>query len=402
MHNIDTLQRDAAADNIPSPDALVAQARELIPVLRERAAAGAERRQVADETIAELRKRGFFRVLQPRRWGGYEMSPTTFCRIAIALAEGDMSVGWVHGVVGVHAWQLGVMDGRAAQDVWGSDSEVLISSSYMPGGKATPVEGGYKLSGRWGYSSGSKHCDWVFLGGLVPQEDGPPRPLTFLLPRSDYEIEDTWDTGGLRATGSNDVVVKDQFVPAYRTHDRMDGFHLTNPGNPLNDAALYHMPYGQLFVRAVSTASIGALQGFIDEARELAKTRVNVWGGKANDDPNLALALAEAQYVVDETTTLLERNFATLLDYAERREAPPVPLRVQYRFQSSIVPERTLSAARKLFKAVGGAGVYNKNPFSRMLADMTIGRQHAANQFDIFGRNWGKILVGGENNDFFI
>lgn len=390
------------AESGPTPEALIAEAEALIPVLRERAAAGVERRQVADETIAELKERGFFRVLQPRRWGGFEMSPEVLCKIAITLARGDMSVGWVYGVVAVHAWQLGVMDDRAAQEVWGSDTGVLISSSYMPGGKAERVEGGYRLTGRWGYSSGSKHCDWVFLGGLVQDGDGPPRPLTFLLPRSDYAIEDTWDTGGLRATGSNDVVVTDVFVPAYRTHDRMDGFHLTNPGNPLNDAALFHMPYGQIFVRAVSTASIGGLQGMIDQAVETAQTRVNVWGGKAKEDPALALALAEAKYVVDETTLFLERNFATLMDYAERREAPPVPLRVQYRFQSSIVPDRALTAAQRLFKAVGGAGVYNKNPFSRMLADLTIARQHAANQYEVFGRNWGKVMVGGENADYFL
>ncbi len=398
------LAQTVTIETTPSPEDLVAQARAMIPMLRQRAAEGARNRHVADEIVEEMKRRGFFRVLQARRWGGYEMSPSVFCDIAMALAEGDMSVGWIYGVVGVHAWQLSVMDDRAAQDVWSRDSGTIISSSYMPAGKAVPEGDGFRLSGQWGYSSGSHHCDWVFLGGMVKAEGeaGPGYPLTFLLPRADYEILDTWDTGGLRATGSHDVVVKDVWVPAYRTHNRMDGFALTNPGNPLNDADLFYLPYGQVFVRAVSTASIGALQGFADRVRDLAQSRVNVWGGKATDDPAVALAVAEAQNTVDELQTILRRNFATLLGYAARREAPPIALRSQYRYQSSLVPERALQAAQRLFKVIGGAGVYNRNPFAQILADLTIGRQHAANQCDIFGRNWGQVLLGGENGDYFL
>ncbi|MEJ2410795.1 MAG: acyl-CoA dehydrogenase family protein [Novosphingobium sp.] len=125
---------------------LIARARAFIPVLREREEAAIRDRQVPAETIAAFQEAGFFKILQPRRFGGYEMSPAVYCEVARTLAEGCMGSAWVYGVVAVHNWQLALFDPQAAEDVWGDDSSVLISSSYMPTGKAVKVEGGY----RWG------------------------------------------------------------------------------------------------------------------------------------------------------------------------------------------------------------------------------------------------------------
>ena len=402
MNQIAAINVDGRA--IPTPEELVARARAMIPALKERASIGTANRQLPKETIADLQEAGLFRVLQPRKWGGYEMSPKTFCDICIALAEGDMSVGWVYGVVAVHAWQMGAFDDRAAHDVWGDDDTTLISSSYMPTGKATPIERGYLFNGRWGYSSGSHHCDWEFLGGMVIGPDGPimEKSGTFLLSRDQYEIVDTWDTPGLRGTGSHDIVVKDAFVPEYRTHTMIDGFNCTNPGMAVNDGPLYQIPFGQVFVRAVSTASIGALQAMIEEMKETARTRISAYGVRTKEDPIASLAIAEAQNTVDELTLVLHRNFDTLWSYGELRTPPPIELRSQYRFQASLPPERVTQAAARLFKAVGGAAAYNKNPYGRMLADINVGRQHAANQFESFGRNWGTVLLGEENTDMFM
>jgi 3-hydroxy-9,10-secoandrosta-1,3,5(10)-triene-9,17-dione monooxygenase len=149
-----------------------------------------------------------------KRWGGYEMDPEAFYAVQMTLAEGCMSSAWVLGVVAVHNWQLALFDAQAQADVWSEDPTTLISSSYMPRAEVTPVEGGYRISGRWGFSSGVDHCDWAFLGGLVPDpEGGAPDYRTFLVPRSDFEIDHNWDTLGLRGTGSHDVTVKDAFRP---------------------------------------------------------------------------------------------------------------------------------------------------------------------------------------------
>lgn len=388
----------------PTAEELVARARKLIPVLRERAAYGVQHCRLPDETINDLREAGLFRILQPKHWGGYEMHPNVFYDVVMALAEGDMSVAWVFSVVGVHPWQLAVMDDRAARDVWGEDNSVLIASTYMPVGRATRVEGGFRFSGRWGYSSGSAHCDWVFLGGMVYGPDGERTGEggSFMLPRADYEIVETWDTPGLRGTGSNDIVVNDVFVPEYRALMGPGTFLCKNPGMEINDGPLYRMPYGQIFPRAVSTAAIGALQGMIDLIRDASSTRANMMGTRLAQDPVATLALAEAQNEVDELKCILHRNFDTLWEYAERGEVPPIDLRSQYRFQASLPPERVSQAALRLFKAMGGAAAYNKNPYGRILADINTGRQHFANQFEMFGRNWGALMTGADNTDFFL
>lgn len=270
--------RAEAAEVAELEKSLLAQARAMVPILAERAARADAERRLPFETIADFREAGFFRILQPKRFGGYELHPRVFYDVQMTLAEGCASSGWVFGVMGVHNWQLALFDPRAAEDVWGKDDRVLISSSYMPKGQVKRVAGGFRFSGRWSFSSGVDHADWVFLGAIVmPEGDQPGTPdfRTFLVPRADFEVIDTWHVMGFKGTGSKDVVVKEAFVPEYRTHSVRDGFSGTSPGLESNPGALYRLPFGQVFVRAVSAASIGALKGALDAFREFGSKRIS-------------------------------------------------------------------------------------------------------------------------------
>ena len=144
----------AVAAPIPTRETLIERARALIPALKARSEAAVAARCVPAETIREMHEAGFFRVLQPKRYGGYELDPQVFFEIQMTLAEGCMSTAWVYGVIGVHPFQLGLFDPKAQADVWGEDDATLVSSSYQPVGKVERVEGGFRLSGRWGFSSG--------------------------------------------------------------------------------------------------------------------------------------------------------------------------------------------------------------------------------------------------------
>ena len=165
---------------------------------------------------------GLFKVLQPKRWGGYELDIVTYFETQMALGEGDMSVAWVYGVVGVHPWFVALLDDRAAKDIWGKDDTTLICSSLMPTGVAKPVDGGFRISGRWKYASGCEHCDM----GVPRRRRGrkPDDRRIFVIPMSDYEIVDTWHVPGLKGTGSHDIVIEDAFVPEYRTQKYSDNF----------------------------------------------------------------------------------------------------------------------------------------------------------------------------------
>lgn len=387
---------DKPATAVPTAQEMVGRARALIPVLSARAAQGERERRIGKETIADMQAAGLFRVLQPKRWGGYELDIHTYFDCQMALGEGDMSVAWVYGVVGIHPWLIALFDERAQRDIWGEDDTTLVCSSLMPVGVATPVEGGYRLRGHWKYASGCDHAAWAFLGG-APPGGGPEDRRIFLVPKRDYAIVDTWHVMGLRATGSQDLVVEDAFVPAYRTLTFSDNFRGVAPGLAVNTAPLYRLPFGQVFFRGVSTGAIGALQGMLNHYVDYAKKRISrLSGAPTSEDQVVQITCAEIACALDEMKTILHRNFTVLEGYAARGEMPPLKLRMEYKFHNAWVAERCSLLAARLFKATGSAGIFADVPYGRILADINAGRSHISNQFEANGKTFGASLFGIE------
>lgn len=389
-----------------TPDAvrLIEAARALVPKLAARAADAERAGKVPLETIGEMREAGLFRVLQPRRWGGYELDPRVFYQIQMTLAEGCMSTAWIYGVIGVHNWQLPLFPEQAQQDVWSADSATMIASTYMPTGKAEAVEGGYRFSGRWSFSSGVEHCQWIFLGGLLPRKDGSGalEHTTFLLPASDFKIVHNWDVLGLRATGSHDIVVEDVFVPEHRTQRTNDHSDAGCPGRAINSASLYRIPFTQVFQRAVSSACIGALQGAIDDFRKRAAAHVGKHGGKTAEDPNAQTAVSEAMMTVDALKLVLMRNFGRIVECAVSGERMPVEERLLQRAQAAQVPKQCAQRVDELLRASAGSGLYKTNPVERTLRDIYQSRGHIANNTDAYARSHGAVMLGLPNADPFV
>lgn len=385
--------------------ALRERARAMVPRLRERANHTAELHHLPEETVQDMIGAGFFRILQPARFGGYELDPQDFFDVQITLAEGCMSTAWVLGVVAIHNWQLALFDERAQRDVWGTNDETLISSSYMPVGKVKRVEGGYRLRGHWGFSSGSEHCDWAFLGAMVPPErDGEaPDYRTFLVPRGEYRIEFNWNVSGLEGTGSNDIIVEDAFVPEYRTHRALDGFHCASPGNAVNTNPLFRLPFGQIFVRAVCSSSIGALQGALDNFIGINRDRVGLNDAKrAALDPGAQEAAADASRVIDECKTIMYRNFQRMQDAAAAGAVLPMAERVKMRYDAAVVAPKCAEAVNRLLIHSGAQSIYRSHPINRAWLDINAGRTHVANNAGKFGRNFGSCLFGFEGDDTFL
>ncbi len=356
---------------------------------------GREQRRIPKENIEELKKSGFIRSMVPKKWGGLEVTPQEFFSTQIKIAEQDMSTAWVGGIIAIHAFQLALMDEEAQRDVYGDDPDACISSSYNPvGGKTEVVDGGINLSGRWGWSSGCDHCDWVLLGAIIPGEGY----RTFLVPRADYEIEDTWHSMGLHATGSNDIVIdKPVFVPDYRTHKQMDGFNCMNDQqNPM-----YSMPWAQTFVRVVSTPAIGAarhaLRLFVENASTSSTDPTKLVG-----DPDVLRRVVEAENLIDQAESIMLRNFDRMMDLINAGEEVPLLDRVRYRYQASTVINDMMEAVDLLFDAAGGRSVFQGSEIQNIWHDIHIARAHVANNPVGFARNWGNMMLGGENQDFFI
>ncbi len=386
--------RDKASSTVPGAD-LLARVRACSDLIREHAARGRAERQLRPEVIEALEEAGFFKAVLPTQWGGYAVSPQAFFRAHMAIAELDMSTAWVAGIVAVHAYQLAIMSDQAQEDVYKDEPNTLISSSYNPvGGKVELCDGGFLLSGRWGWSSGSGHCSWVLLGAIVPGEGY----RTFLVPDSNYAIEDTWHVYGLQATGSNDIVIDTPvFVPEHRTHKQLDGFNCVhNQSNPL-----YSIPWAQMFVRVVSTPAIGA-----------AKHAVAIFTGNAGTsstdptklqgDPDVTRRVAQTLNDIDEAETILYRNFDRMVAHVEAGETIPLESRALYRYQASIVIDRMSAAVDRLFEVAGGRSVFNGAEIQDIWRDIHIARAHVANSPTAFARNFGGMALGAENADVFI
>jgi 3-hydroxy-9,10-secoandrosta-1,3,5(10)-triene-9,17-dione monooxygenase len=377
----------------PDQQAVIAGITELLPIFRQRAQEAEDARVVPAESVKSLEETGFFRLLQPAGFGGLEADPVTFFTAVRLIASGCGSTGWVASVVGVHPWQLALFPQQAQDDVWGADPATRMSSSYAPTGQARQVDGGYRLDGRWSFSSGCDHASWVLLGGIVTNDEGKPVDFcTFLLPASDYVIDDVWDTVGLRGTGSNDIVVGGAFVPGHRSLSFTDVTRCSCPGQQVNAGPLYRIPFGSIFSYAITTPIIGmgtgAYAAHVDYQR--GRVRASYVGQKAAEDPFGQVRIAEAAGLLDAAWLALERNMTELMAHARAGEKIPLPLRLRVRRDQVTGTGQAIRAVDLLFENSGGRALRTGTPIQRFWRDAHAGRVHAINDperaLSMFGR----------------
>ena len=373
--------------------AVIAGVTELLPTLRQRAQETEDARVVPAESVKSLEETGFFRLLQPRSAGGLEADPVTFFTAVRLIASACGSTGWVASVVGVHPWQLALFPEQAQRDVWGADPATRMSSSYAPTGQARRTENGYTLDGRWSFSSGCDHASWVLLGGIVTDDEGKPVDFcTFLLPASDYRIDDVWDTVGLRGTGSNDIVVSHAFVPEHRALSFTGVTKIACPGHQVNTGALYRIPFGSIFSYAITTPIIGMATGAYAAHADYQRQRVRASyvGQRSADDPFAQVRIAEAAALIDAAWLALERDMTELMAHASAGEKIPLPLRLRTRRDQVTGTGQAIRAVDLLFENSGGRALKLGTPIQRFWRDAHAGRVHAINDperaLSMFGR----------------
>jgi 3-hydroxy-9,10-secoandrosta-1,3,5(10)-triene-9,17-dione monooxygenase len=376
-----------------TPEAYLSRVRALLPALRERADQGERLRRLPEATFQDLQDAGLFRCLQPKRYGGYELDPGTFYQAVMDVGAVCGSTAWIFGVVGVHNWHLGLFPPQAQDDVWGKDTSVQMSTSLAPTGVVERVDGGFRLRGRWSFSSGCDYCEWAMLGGMVPVGAGePPEVRTFLVPRHDYVIDDNWHVMGLCGTGSKDIVIDDAFVPEHRTHSLRDAFYLTNPGATVNDGPLYRLPFGIVFPNCIAAPAIGVALGALAVFREQTKTRVSPRDqSRVAEDPFVQFRLAEAAAEVDAARERILSNFTEMMRRARAGEEIPLTDRARYRWDAAKGLDWSKRAVDRLLDASGGRGIFLSNPIQRAWRDVHAMRAHAGNNPEkaaaIFGRS---------------
>ncbi|HWV27010.1 MAG TPA: flavin-dependent monooxygenase [Aeromicrobium sp.] len=356
--------------------------RDILPALRERAEETERLRQVPEASVKELEETGFFRLLQPKRFDGLEGDPVDFFTGVSLIASACGSTGWIASVLGVHPWQVALFHDDAQQAVWGTDTTTRLSSSYAPTGKAVVTDGGYTLSGRWSFSSGSAHATWVLLGGLVFDAEGNVVDFkTFMVPRDKYEIVDVWNVVGLAGTGSNDIVVDDVFVPDEFTLAMSDTGRCMGPGQEQNPGDLYKLPFHSLFTTTITSPIIGMARGAYAEHVEMQQARVRAayLGEKASSDPFAAVRIARASSEIDAAWALCMANIREEQALVAKGEKIPLSLRLRVRRDQVIGTQRAIDAIDELFEASGGRALANGTYLQRAWRDAHAGRVHAAN-----------------------
>ncbi len=356
----------------PSVDELLARAKALVPTLAARAQDTEAARQLLPETLKDFEASGFYRIAQPRAFGGYEMSPEVLFNVAMELARGCPSSAWCLCLIGVHNWEPGLMDRQAAQDLWGQDPNTRYSSSYAPFGVLEPVDGGYHLSGRWEWSSGSNHCQWVMLGAMLPQEDGAPEQIGLLVPSPDYQIIDNWHVAGLKGTGSHDIVVEGAFVPEHRTH------RLTAPSKRQFDSSIYDLPFGNVFALCLCAVTQGIAEGALEHYTRYLRERVHKYDGQAMAlDPFQQRRLSEATVDVQANRLRFHNVFRRLETTLADASTVPVPVQIEASWETQSIAHRNADLVTTLMRASGGGAQRLDHPMQRYFRDVNAAVAHA-------------------------
>ena len=270
-----------SSPNRPEVSELLARARDIAGVARERALATEAARRVGEEMIARMRQADLFRIMQPKAYGGFEYGFDAFAQVEATLAAGCGSTGWVYGLLASHQWLIACFPEKAQDEVW-HDRGALAAGTYAPVAQAAAVDGGYVVSGSGSFCSGCDNAQWQFLGGMIPQRGGPPQPGFFLLRTADIAIDDDWRTMGLAGTGSKSIVADNAFVPAHRALAFAELADATAPGMRAHANPLYKQSFLAVLpitiVAPVLGMAEGALAAFLDMAK-VRTTRGAVTGG---------------------------------------------------------------------------------------------------------------------------
>jgi 3-hydroxy-9,10-secoandrosta-1,3,5(10)-triene-9,17-dione monooxygenase len=335
-----------------------------------------------DAAARLLRETGVIKMLQPAAYGGAEAHPADFAETVMRIASLDGSTGWVAGIVGVHPWEMAMCDAGVQEEIWGKDNETWIASPYAPMGILRPVDGGYIFNGRWQFSSGTDHCDWIFLGAFMGDAEGnrvnPPQNYHVILPRSDYEIvADSWDVVGLRGTGSKDIIVKDAFIPENRVmafSGFLDGTHTTNAGitNPT-----YLIPFTTAFPMGITSAVIGIAEGALAAHLNYQRSRVQVTGVKATDDPYVLSTIGAAAAEIRAARVAMLDNVSRFYDAAAEGRSISFAERAASRQTQVSAAWRAVRAMDEVVARSGGNGMRMDNPIQRFWRDGHMGLAHA-------------------------
>ncbi len=362
----------------------------MVPVLKSRAAHTEELRRIPDETVQDLRAAGLNRIEVPNRFGGLDVADGLVFQVGEELARGCASSSWCYSVWGANAYMAGFWPLQAQEELFADGPDVLLSSSLTPGtSKTEPVNGGYRLTGRWEFSSGCDAAGWVMVGAASPEGH-----IWLLLPRSGYEIVDTWFVSGLKGTGSKDIIIKDAFVPKHRVvyRDRAGDQDLT--GWDIHQSDRYRMPLAVLLGWDLVAPMLGIAMGMIEEFTGLLTGTSGP--GRTADSEGVQLRLSQAAAEVDAALALMRSDIREIFTKAGEGDGFTTLERVRFRRDKAFVAQQCLNSVNRLFEFSGGHAIFNSEAAQRYHRDIQAAVRRDGFMMELGGLQYGRVALGLE------
>ena len=389
------------SDTEERAEALLELARELVPTLAARGGETESLRQLPAETVADLKARGLTRLCQPRKYGGAELPINRAGEIVATVARGCGSTAWVCAVFTDHSLIVSMFNPQAAEDVWGGDPEAVISAGYHPSGTAERVDGGWRLSGKWGWASGCDHADWLLLGAIAPVEEFGPVHNLFLVPRRDLEIEDNWHVMGLQGTGSKNILVEESIVPDHRVlplpllngGEAVRGYGETRP--------LYRLPHVTSIPFFFNAVGLGIAESMLDLVTDQIKGRETM-GVKLATVATLQTAIADAAAELDCARLLIMRDTSGAMAAMREGRALTIQEKARNRRDQAYAGRLCKSAAGKLHGLAGGGAIFLGHAIERKFRDVHAVVNHFIQSWEIAGTTYGEVTFGLEPTSPFI
>jgi alkylation response protein AidB-like acyl-CoA dehydrogenase len=377
-------------------DELIQRAVDLQPLLAKNAAQTEIDRRVVEENIQAIKDAGLFKITVPKRFGGYEVPIWTKMEVSAALAEACGSTAWITALTNVCNWYVSTMSDQAQQDVFGADPDARVAGVLAPSPDVEKVDGGYIVSGRWAWSSGSLHASWA-LGGIIQLgPDGAPIDIgTVIMPMDELTIEDTWFVAGMKGTGSNTVVAERIFVPDHR-YMSMPAAIAGHYPTEHTDEALYR----SAFIPVLALILVGPLLGLGRAALKLAidkapKRAVNYTRlATQRDSTAFQLKMSEAAMTLDDAILHAQRGAGDIDSWAAKGELMPYEIRARVRADTGWTSKRVREAISLILDAHGASGFADSSPMQRIWRDANTAGRHAVVNTLVSEEVYGKALLG--------
>jgi alkylation response protein AidB-like acyl-CoA dehydrogenase len=377
------------------PSDFIDQARALVPALAAREQSTNAARQVPPETIADFHRTGLLRLVQPRRFGGHQASFGLFSRVIEILAEGCAASAWVYAVLGEHQWIIACMSEQAQQDIWGDDPLAVASSSLAPRETARAAAGGWRLSGRFPFSSGCLHSQWAIIGARCEDGSGGQPTRYLLVPMHEIEILDDWEVLGLRGTGSRSLLLNDVFVPEHRSVLLRDLFDGSTPGALVHpDYSLPRAPRGLLAPFSLPCVAFTLGRRALDLVASSLRTRVSRGTRALAESEVVQQQLGEAAAEIETAILIMRTRRDYSIGLVESGAAIPAEDLMRNRRDITFAVWQLRRGVERLVELAGARTVYDAEPLQSLWRDVVTISTHTVVSRHLGMVPYGRMLLG--------